>query len=93
MRIGINKYGHIFEDETKQMLLDMISDSDQGLILLLLGYKESPSGCIASCVWCDSGLLIVVECSTFLQIKNMLKAKEFSLHTCFRLEFMKYHRV
>ena len=29
MRIGINRYGHIFEDETKQMLLDMISDSDE----------------------------------------------------------------
>jgi len=29
MRIGINDYGHIFDDETKQMLLDMISDSDQ----------------------------------------------------------------
>jgi len=28
MRIGINEYGHIFEDETKQMLLDMMSDSD-----------------------------------------------------------------
>jgi hypothetical protein len=30
MRIGINEYGHICEDETKEMLLDMMtSDSDQ----------------------------------------------------------------
>ena len=28
MRIGINEHGRVFEDETKQMLLNMIPDSD-----------------------------------------------------------------